>query len=74
NEDAGHVCDRLTRQVSSTVRWLQSVEFMTEAGVERFIEVGPGKVLTGLVRQINREVNYANIENTESLRSTLESL
>jgi len=74
NSAAANVCDNLTRQVSSPVRWLQSVKTMAEAGVSKFIEVGPGKVLTGLVKQINRDVEYANIENTESLRSTLETL
>ncbi|MEP7077145.1 MAG: ACP S-malonyltransferase [Acidobacteriota bacterium] len=73
NEDTTQVCDRLTRQVSSPVRWLQSVERMTANGVEKFVEIGPGKVLTGLVRQINREIAYANIENSESLRSNLET-
>ncbi len=74
NTDAGSVCDRLTKQVSSPVRWLQTVENMSAASVENFIEIGPGKVLTGLVRQINKEVVYANIENSESLRNTIDTL
>jgi len=73
NDDTGNVCGKLTSQVSSSVRWLQSVEMMAANGVEKFIEIGPGKVLTGLVRQINKEVGYANIENTENLRSILET-
>ncbi|NOT47289.1 MAG: ACP S-malonyltransferase [Acidobacteria bacterium] len=73
NSESTVVADRLTRQVSSPVRWLQTVENMFAAGVEKFIEVGPGKVLTGLVRQIRRDAVYANVENTESLRSTLET-
>ena len=73
NDDPANVCERLTRQVSSPVRWLQSVEKMSENGVEKFIEIGPGKVLTGLVRQIRKDAAYANVENTESLRSTLET-
>jgi len=73
NEDAADVSDRLTRQVSSPVRWLSTIENLRAAGVEKFVEIGPGKVLTGLVRQIDREVAYANIENTESLRNTLET-
>ncbi len=74
NSDSGRVESRLTSQVSSPVRWLQTIENMSAAGIEKFIEVGPGKVLTGLVRQINKEAVYANIENTESLRNTLETL
>src|SRR5262249_28808059 len=74
NNDAAKVCEKLTQQVSSPVRWLQSVGAMAAEGVEKFIEIGPGKVLTGLVRQIKKDAAYANVENTESLRSTLETL
>jgi [acyl-carrier-protein] S-malonyltransferase len=74
NDQPRAVTENLTRQVSSPVRWLQTIENLTAAGVSRFIEIGPGKVLTGLVRQINRESTYANIENTDSLRNTLETL
>ncbi len=72
NDDPAVVAIKLTEQVSSPVRWLQSVEAMADAGVGRFIEVGPGKVLTGLVRQIRKDAIHANVENAESLRSTLE--
>jgi [acyl-carrier-protein] S-malonyltransferase len=74
NTTAGAVCDKLTQQVSSTVRWLQTIEGMGTSGVSNFVEIGPGKVLTGLVRQINKDVAFTNIENTESLRNTLETL
>ena len=74
NIDASAVCDKLTRQVTSPVRWLQTIENMIANGVDKFLEIGPGKVLTGLVRQIDREVFYANVENFESLRNTLEAL
>src|SRR4051794_7281950 len=73
NANPSIVADLLTRQVSSTVRWLESVQNMLSSGVEKFIEIGPGKVLTGLVRQIDREAVYSNIENSESLRTTLET-
>jgi [acyl-carrier-protein] S-malonyltransferase len=74
NDSPSAVSDKLIRQVSSPVRWLETVETMKANGVEKFIEIGPGKVLTGLVRQIIKDAEYANIENTESLRNTLESL
>lgn len=74
SSDSAKVCDALTRQVSSPVRWLQSVETLVNEGVDTVIEVGAGKVLSGLVRQINRDVRCLNVENSESLRNTLETL
>ncbi len=74
NTDSGTVSSQLRFQVSQPVRWVQSIQNMTAMGVDKFVEIGPGKVLTGLVRQISKEAMYANIENTESLRNTLETL
>ncbi|HYN25490.1 MAG TPA: ACP S-malonyltransferase, partial [Pyrinomonadaceae bacterium] len=62
--------DSLVRQVSSPVRWLESVELLIREGVDTFVEVGPGKVLSGLMRQISREVKSLNVEATASLKST----
>ena len=64
----------LVRQVSSPVRWQQSMEYLIKAGIDRFIEVGPGKVLTGLLRQINRDANGFNVEDSASLAKVRESL
>ena len=66
--------DALIRQVSQPVRWLESVEFLATHGVQTFIEIGPGKVLSGLVRQINRELRYVNVEDESSLRAAREAL
>lgn len=66
--------DALIRQVSSPVRWLESVEFLIGHGVQTFIEVGPGKVLSGLVRQIDRGVRVLNVEDSASLARTKEAL
>ena len=74
NWDETRVRDALTRQVSSPVRWLQSVERLVAEGVDAVVEVGAGKVLSGLVRQINRDVRCSNVENSESLKNTLDSL
>ncbi|HXM34713.1 MAG TPA: ACP S-malonyltransferase [Pyrinomonadaceae bacterium] len=60
----------LVRQVSSPVRWLESIELLVAKGVSTFIEVGPGKVLTGLMRQINREMTALNVEDSASLGAT----
>ncbi|HEV2801390.1 MAG TPA: ACP S-malonyltransferase [Pyrinomonadaceae bacterium] len=64
----------LVRQVSSPVRWLESVQFLAGAGVETFVEVGPGKVLSGLVRQIAPGVRCLNVADPASLEATREAL
>ncbi len=68
----------LIRQISAPVRWTDSVTVMLNAGVTTFIEVGPGKVLTGLVKSIAKDagtaVSLLNVENSESLQSTLANL
>lgn len=74
NSDASLVRDALTRQVSSPVQWLDSMRFLAENGVTKFVEVGPGKVLTGLLRQIEKEASGMNVGDSESLRTTLELL
>lgn len=60
--------DLLQRQVSSSVRWQQSVERMIAEGVERFVEIGPGKTLSGFVKKINKEVQVLNIETAADLK------
>lgn len=66
--------DALIRQVTAPVRWLDSVREMIESGVTVFVEVGPGKVLTGLLRQIDRSVRVFNVEDSATLQSTMEKL
>lgn len=66
--------EALVRQVSSAVRWLESIELLIREGVDTFVEVGPGKVLTGLMRQISREVKCFNVEDAASLKSAAANL
>ncbi|HZF39345.1 MAG TPA: ACP S-malonyltransferase [Blastocatellia bacterium] len=70
--------DALIRQISAPVRWTESVMKMFEEGVETFVEVGPGKVLIGLVKAIakdaGRDVKLLNVEDQASLQATVESL
>lgn len=74
NVSGAGVRNALTEQVSKPVRWAQSVENLIIEGVGTFIEVGAGKVLSGLVKQINRDVRCMNIENFDSLKNSQESL
>jgi [acyl-carrier-protein] S-malonyltransferase len=64
----------LVRQVSTAVRWEESVRLLIEEGVNTFVEVGPGKVLTGLLRQIERSVAALNVEDQASLAKTVEKI
>jgi len=66
--------DALIRQVTHPVRWLDSIHEMIEAGVTVFLEVGPGKVLTGLMRQIDRSVRAFNVEDAASLEAAIEKV
>ena len=72
---SGHEArESLIRQVTLPVRWEESVRVLVEEGVNTFVEVGPGRVLTGLLRQIDRSVHVFNVEDEKSLHSTLEKL
>jgi [acyl-carrier-protein] S-malonyltransferase len=64
----------LVRQVTMPVRWLETVREMIDLGVNIFVEVGPGKVLTGLMRQIDRSVRVLNVEDAATLQSTIEKI
>ena len=66
--------EALIRQVTLPVRWEDSMRELIYQGVNTFVEVGPGRVLTGLLRQIDRSVHVFNVEDEKSLRSTLERL
>lgn len=65
--DASKIKELLKRQVYSSVRWQQTIENMIADGVDTFIEVGPGKTLTGFMKKINREVNSFNIATVDDL-------
>jgi len=72
--DASQVKPLLTKQVSSSVRWQQSVETMLADGVDTFIEIGPGKTLAGFMRKINRTVKVMNIEKLEDVEKVVNAL
>lgn len=69
--DADEVRDALVRQVYNPVRWEESIMRLVDAGIKAFIEVGPGRVLSGLVKKICREALVLNVENQESLEEVL---
>jgi len=64
----------LIRQVTAPVRWEESVRLLIDEGVNTFVEVGPGRVLSGLLRQIERSVATLNVEDEKSLAATVEKI
>jgi len=66
--------DALIRQVTGAVRWFDCINQLQLSNVTHYIEVGPGKVLTGLNRQIDRTLNTTNIEDPATLEKTLAAL
>jgi [acyl-carrier-protein] S-malonyltransferase len=73
-EDPESAREALVRQVTGSVRWSESMQWLITHGVQTFVEVGPGKVLGGLMRQIDRSKKCLNVEDEISLQKTLEFL
>lgn len=74
NGEGARVKELLLRQVTGSVRWVESVQAMEKAGVTRMIELGPGKVLCGLVKRISKSIECLNVEDPASLDKTLAAL
>lgn len=66
--------DSLIRQVSAPVRWVESMQLLMQNGVDMVVEVGPGKVLSGLMRQTSRDIKSLNVEDAASLEATSAAL
>ena len=65
--DVNKIKPLLVDQIISRVRWRESVNYMIKQGVTDFLEIGPGKVLSGLVKKINRDVKTSNINSMEDI-------
>jgi [acyl-carrier-protein] S-malonyltransferase len=65
---------RLIEQVTSSVRWEESMRFLLAQGFTRFIELGPGAALTGFMKRIDKDVQYLNVANVPSLETTAKTL
>src|SRR5262249_3570734 len=71
---AGEVLDGLKRQVTAPVRWEESMRALRERGVKLFVEVGPGKVLSGLLRQIDRQAECISAGDVAGLNEVMARL
>ena len=66
--DASLLKELLVKQIESRVRWRENVNLMLEKKVNQFIEIGPGKVLSGLVKRINKDVKVDTVNNEEDMK------
>ncbi len=66
---AEQVKAELLRQLCNSVQWQRSIEYMVGNGVSTFIEIGPGRVLSGLIRRINRDVKTLNIGDVNAIKN-----
>jgi [acyl-carrier-protein] S-malonyltransferase len=73
-EDIGETKELLAKQVSSPVRWMQSMEAMIREGVDIFVEIGPGKTLAGFMKKISRDVKVYNIAVWEDVEKVAQEL
>lgn len=74
NADAARIVPLLVEQVTSPVRWIECVQELVRQGATRMVEVGPGRVLSGLVKRIDKSVEVFNVEDPASLDKTLAAL
>ena len=68
-QNSDEIKDLLIKQIESRVRWRESIHYMIEAGIDQFIEIGPGKVLSGLVKRINDKVSSKSINTIEEIKN-----
>ncbi len=73
-EDIAKIKGLLKEQVSSSVRWMQSMEYMIREGVDTFVEIGPGKTLAGFMKKIERDVKVYNIASWDDVEKTISGL
>jgi [acyl-carrier-protein] S-malonyltransferase len=74
NTSGARVKDLLLQQVTGSVRWIETIQAMEKAGVTKVVELGPGRVLCGLVKRISKNIESFNVEDPASLDKTLAAL
>ncbi len=74
SQQASELKAKLAKQMESPVRWTATVEYLVAQGVDTIVEIGPGKVLAGLIKKIDRSVTVYNVSDSESLKATIAAL
>jgi len=73
-KNAGEIKSKLGKQMGSAVRWCATIEYMLAQGVDTFIEIGPGKVLVGTVKKLDKTARMLNVSDATTLQATIDSL
>jgi len=73
-EDAGDIREALVAQLTSPVRWTETVQRLCRSGVTQGVEMGPGKVLSGLCKRIEKDISIANLATPEQMKSCIEAM
>lgn len=73
-EEAGQIKDLLVQQISSSVRWMQSMETMLADGVDTFVEIGPGRTLAGFLKKINPQARVVNVGTWEEMEQAVQEI
>jgi len=74
SQQASELKAKLAKQMESPVRWTATIEYLVAQGVDTIVEIGPGKVLAGLIKKIDRSVTVYNVSDSESLKATIAAL
>ena len=64
----------LVSQIEGRVKWVESVKFMIDKGTKNFIEIGPGKVLSGLIKRIDKNININSINNESDIKKLIKNV
>ena len=72
--DKDELRNKMAEQIYSSVFWKQSVALMVEQGIDTFIEIGPGKVLSGMVKKISRSATVYNVQDIDSLNKVVTAI
>lgn len=73
-KDGDELKANLRLQMTNSVRWCETIEYMLAQGVTDFVEIGPGKALSGMVKKISKDARFYNVEDSASLKATIQSL
>ena len=68
-QKSGDIKDLLVKQIESPVRWRESIIYMINNNVKNFVEIGPGKILSGMIKRIDRNVNIVSVNELDDIKN-----